>query len=62
VYSSAESGIDALSEGAGGDRLDLAVVGAKRVRYVKIVDRTKAVAPPSAGFDLDAVAVLHRAP
>ncbi|MCU0656507.1 MAG: cell surface protein [Polyangiaceae bacterium] len=62
VYSSTESGIDALSEEAGGDRLDLAVVGVKRARYVKIVDRTKAVAPPSAGFDLDAVAVLHRAP
>lgn len=48
---------------AGGDAFDLADVGLARARFVRI--RDSGVGPgeaPSAGFDLDAVSVVHAAP
>ena len=67
VYA-AEDGIDARDpKVSGGDAFDLAHLGLSRARYVRIVDleRTNGLrAPPSRGFDLDAVAIVrgHSAP
>ncbi len=45
---------------SGGDPFDLARVGVTRARFVRVRDlRTQGLAPPSTGFDLDAIAVLH---
>ncbi len=47
---------------AGGDPFDLHDVGLQRARYVRIRDLgTQSPIPPTAGFDLDAVAVIHGA-
>jgi hypothetical protein len=63
VFASTSSGISPLDpEAAGGDPFDLAEVGVTRVRYVKIRDLSTILAPPTAGFDLDAIAVIHAAP
>ena len=43
----------------GGDPFDLAEIGVKEARLVRIRDLTVAEVPPSAGFDLDAIAILH---
>jgi hypothetical protein len=48
---------------AGGDGFDLSAVGLREARYVRIRDlRTQGVAPPSTGFDLDAISVVHGRP
>ncbi len=62
VYARGDSAdIDPLDpKTAGGDAFDLADVGLGEARFVRIVD--SGVGPgqsPSAGFDLDAVAVVH---
>lgn len=44
---------------AGGDAFDLADVGLSRARFVRIADVSNAGSTPSAGFDLDAVGVVH---
>ncbi|MBU8895597.1 cell surface protein [Corallococcus sp. M34] len=45
---------------AGGDGFDLATVGLKRARFVRITDTgTNKYGGTSGGFDLDAVAVVH---
>ena len=50
---------------AGGDPYDLATIGVKRARYVRIVDKIIEPCPMNAppdgknGFDLDAIAVVH---
>ena len=44
---------------SGGDLFDLAELGLTRARYVKIRDLAKNGAAPSAGFDLDAVGLIH---
>ncbi|MEZ4407477.1 MAG: hypothetical protein R3A52_13530 [Polyangiales bacterium] len=45
---------------SGGDAFDLATVGVARARFVRVRDlATRPLMPPSSGFDLDAVAVLH---
>lgn len=46
-------------ETSGGDPFDLAEVGLARARFVRIVDVTAGGFPPSVGFDLDAVGVVH---
>lgn len=46
----------------GGDGFDLAELGLSRVRYVKIRDLAEDGQSPSAGFDLDAVGVIHYEP
>lgn len=61
VYASVTDGVCALDPRvSGGDGFDLAAVGLRRARYVRVRDLgTQGVMPPSTGFDLDAVAVLH---
>jgi hypothetical protein len=46
---------------AGGDAFDLANVGMTRARFVRIVDSgvDRGFGTDNAGFDLDAVAVVH---
>jgi hypothetical protein len=43
----------------GGDVFDLAELGVQRARFVRILDLSEAGAAPTAGFDLDAVGLLH---
>jgi hypothetical protein len=44
---------------SGGDAFDLADVGLSRARFVRIADVSNAGSTPSAGFDLDAVGIVH---
>jgi hypothetical protein len=65
VYATPETPIDPRDPAkAGGDPFDLATIGVSRARFVRIRDMNGRLpaAPPTAGFDLDAVAVLHHAP
>ena len=43
----------------GGDAFDLADVGLERARFVRITDLSLYGTTPSAGFDLDAVGLIH---
>jgi len=69
VYSNPTNGISPLDPTkAGGDPYDLADIGVKRARYVRIVDKIIEPCAPDAGpsddkngFDLDAIAVVHGA-
>lgn len=62
VFSQPSNGISALDPSvAGGDAFDLATIGVPRARYVRIQDRSVSGAGVSAGFDLDAVGVIHAA-
>jgi hypothetical protein len=45
----------------GGDAFDLAEVGLKRARYVRIHDLATKAEGNAAGFDLDAVGIVHEA-
>lgn len=47
------------SEAAGGDPFDLAEIGVAQARFIKIEDISGGGFPPSVGFDLDAIAVIH---
>lgn len=64
VLSARDNGVDPTDPAvAGGDAFDLAVLGLKKARFVRI--RDSGVNPyegPTGGFDLDAVAVVHAAP
>jgi hypothetical protein len=65
VYATAEAPIDPRDpQKAGGDAFDLAAIGVKRARFVRIRDMNSKypAASPTAGFDLDGVAVLHFQP
>ena len=44
---------------SGGDAFDLAEIGVTRARFVRVTDASNNGAEPSAGFDLDAVGVVH---
>ncbi|MEC9398605.1 MAG: cell surface protein [Myxococcota bacterium] len=46
-------------EVTGGDAFDLSVVGLERAKYVKVRDLSTEGFAPSAGFDFDAVGVIH---
>lgn len=61
VMASVDNELDPLDPKiAGGDPFDLAVVGVTRARFVRIRDlATTPSGPPAAGFDLDAIAVIH---
>jgi hypothetical protein len=65
VYSSPTNGISPVDPAtAGGDQYDLADLGLKEVRYVRIVDKSNEVCPDaggstSAGFDLDAISIVN---
>lgn len=43
----------------GGDAFDLADVSVREARFIRIRDLSDAGAPPSAGFDLDAIGIIH---
>ena len=62
VLANAENGVDPTDPvRAGGDAFDLADVTMTTARYVRIRDTGHNPAdPPGAGFDLDAVSVIHR--
>lgn len=61
VLANADNGIDPLDPSqAGGDTFDLATLGLKRANFVRITDlKTQDCVAPTAGFDLDAIALLH---
>jgi hypothetical protein len=60
VYDAAQI-VPLTPETTGGDAFDLKAVGVKRARFVKIRDlMTQAGAGTTAGFDLDAVGLIHR--
>ena len=61
VYSSPENGISPPDPSvAGGDGFDLSTLGLTSARYVRIRDTgANRYAPPSGGFDLDAIAIVH---
>ena len=46
-------------EVCGGDSFDLGDLGLQRVRYLRITDLSHSGESPSAGFDLDAVGLIH---
>ncbi len=69
VLSNQENGIDPLDPAvSGGDLFDLATIGLDWASYVRITDAGDTVDDPgnaippgtSAGFDLDAIAIVHR--
>lgn len=65
VYATPEAPIDPREpEKGGGDGFDLATIGVARARFVRIRDMNTQypAAAPTAGFDLDGVAVLHFQP
>ncbi len=64
VLANSENGIDPTDpRRAGGDAFDLADVTVTTARYVRIRDSGHNPAdPPGAGFDLDAVSVIHTGP
>ena len=63
VISSAEVGVSPFDPTvAGGDQYDLADLGVAHARYVKIKSRATGAAGPAAGFDLDAIAIVHAKP
>jgi hypothetical protein len=62
VLANADNGIPATDPRAGGDPFDLRDVGLASARYVKIRDISNYGAADDAGFDLDAVAVIHPPP
>ena len=65
VLATRETGVDANDpDKAGGDPFDLATIGVARARYVRIRDMNGRFPAKdgTAGFDLDAIAVLHSTP
>ena len=64
VLANAENGVDPTDPlRAGGDAFDLADLGVKRAFFVRIRDSGhNPTDPPGAGFDLDALAVIHPGP
>jgi hypothetical protein len=68
VYSNPDNGISPIDpKTAGGDAFDLADIGVKRARYVRIVDKViepcpeGGEAPIANGFDLDAISIVNAA-
>jgi len=60
VLANPDEGISAFDPAvAGGDPFDLADVGLSRARFVRIKDISNFGATDNAGFDLDAVAIVH---
>jgi hypothetical protein len=60
VFSTPDNGVSPFDPlAAGGDAFDLAAIGVASARYVRIRDLSASGAGTSAGFDLDAVAVIQ---
>ncbi len=64
VLANSANGVDPTDpDAAGGDAFDLNALGVAEARYVRVTDlATQACDPPSAGFDLDAIAVVNGKP
>lgn len=64
VYSSPDNGVSPYDPvAAGGDVFDLATIGVKTARFIKIVDQhNTGWSGGVTGFDLDAVALIHAQP
>lgn len=63
VHSHPTNGISPFdAERAGGDAFDLAELGLDRARFVRVVDVSQSGFAPSAGFDLDAIAIVNAEP
>ena len=62
VVAGSDASVSAFDpEAAGGDPFDLAVIGVSTARFVRIKDQATSGQAPSAGFDLDAVAIVNAA-
>ncbi|MDI1477881.1 hypothetical protein [Polyangium sp. y55x31] len=60
VFANGDLGVSSLDPSvSGGDTFDLAELGVSEARFVRIRDLQGIGAAPNAGFDLDAIAVLH---
>jgi hypothetical protein len=61
VYSNPDNGISPFDpDVAGGDLFDLADIGVKRAKFIRIRDMNRVCSgPPSAGFDLDAISIIN---
>jgi hypothetical protein len=59
VFANPAKGISPFDPDAGGDPFDLADIGVASARYIRIHDISNYGGAPSAGFDLDAAALLH---
>lgn len=60
VFANGDLGISSLDPAvSGGDAFDLAELGVSEARFVRIRDLQGIGAQPNAGFDLDAISVLH---
>ncbi len=57
-----EEAIPIDPELTGGDPFDLHELGVQRARFVRIEDLTTGKEAPTAGFDLDAVGIIHLGP
>ncbi|QQR92008.1 MAG: hypothetical protein IPJ88_09370 [Myxococcales bacterium] len=61
VFTNPDNGISPFDpQDSGGDLFDLAELGLSRACYLRIQDLSESGQSPSAGFDLDAIATLHR--
>jgi hypothetical protein len=62
VLSNPDNGLSPFDPAAGGgDPFDLADIGVKTARFLRIRDVSNNGGAPSAGFDLDAAAIIHPA-
>jgi hypothetical protein len=63
IYSNPDNGISPFDpEVAGGDPFDLADIGVKRAKFIRIRDMNRICGPaPTAGFDLDAISIINAA-
>ena len=61
IYSNPDNGISPFDPvAAGGDVFDLADIGVKRAKFIRIRDMNRICsAAPSAGFDLDAISIIN---
>ena len=60
VFANGDLGISSVDPTvSGGDQFDLATIGTTNARFVRIRDVQGAGAAPTAGFDLDAVAIVN---
>ncbi len=60
VFANGDVGISSVDPTvSGGDQFDLATIGVTEVRFVRIHDVQRGGAEPTAGFDLDGVAIVN---
>ncbi len=60
VFANGDIGISSMDPSvSGGDQFDLETIGVSEARFVRIRDVQGIGAAPTAGFDLDAVSIVH---